>query len=131
MSNADHTGVERRKAKRRPILESFSLFVVVPGKGDYRLPLHDLSELGIGFDLDMEGEDPAAFPIKPSEHIDVLLYLNQTLSIPLTVKVARIVDEGGYRKIGAEFLEKNGKSHQALLSFVKVIDELAEIGRVS
>ena len=56
--------MERRKAKRRPILEAFSFFVVVPKKGMMKLAVLDVSESGLGFDYDVGGEDTSSFPIE-------------------------------------------------------------------
>ena len=124
------SGAERRKTPRRPVLESFSLFVVVPKKGDHRLPVHDLSDQGVGFDIDMEGESIESFPVKSGETFELKLYLNQTLFIPLQVKVARIVETqgetGAVRRIGAEFAQKNTKAFLGLRAFVTLLDSLLE-----
>src|ERR1700751_1407622 len=88
---------ERRRSKRRPILDTFSLFAVVPKKGVHRLQVHDLSDLGMGFDLDIDGENFDEFPINPKEKLSVHLYLNQSLYLNLEVQVMRIEDARGVR----------------------------------
>jgi hypothetical protein len=115
------TGAERRRAQRRPILESFSLFVVIPRKGSHRLRVYDASDHGLRFDLDLEGESSAGSPIKPGEELEVNLYLNQSLYLPLTVKVVRVEEQGTLRRVGSEF---KGKPHRAYLSFLGLLDEL-------
>lgn len=117
---------ERRRALRREILATFSLFIAVPQKGPYRLKVHDLSELGIGFDLDME-EDAEPFPISLGEVLEIQFYLNQSLFIPLQVKVLRIEEKGGVRRIGAEFEDRVSAGYNGLLSFLKLLDTLAEL----
>lgn len=121
---------ERRKAERRPILESFSLFVSVPKKNVLRLPIHDLSELGIGFDLDAEGENPSDFPVKVGETLDIEIYLNQSLHIPLTIKVARIEGSEKTRKVGGEYADRSSKGFAALQAFIKMLDCVIGVGHL-
>lgn len=121
------SGVERRKAKRRPVLESFSLFVVVPKKGGARLKIHDLSELGVGFNIDIEGEDPDVFPVKQGETLAMRLYLNQTLYVPVSVKVARITESAEGRRVGAEFTERQSPGAKAIGSFVQMLDGIVDV----
>lgn len=128
--NPTGDGAERRQAPRHPILESFSLFVTLPHKGGYRLAVHDVSELGIGFDFDTEGEDPSLFPLAAGEHLEVHLYLNQTLYLPLRVKVSRVFSVGSTRRVGAE-LVAGTPSRQAYLSFLAMLGELAGAAKVS
>ena len=125
-------GEDRRKSARRPILESFGFFVAVPAKGYHRLPVHDVSEHGVGFDLDVEGTGDEGFPLKEGEALEIHLYLNQSLYIPLTVKAVRISksDKKG-RSIGAEFQKLSGASMRALQALVKMLDSLSEIGKIA
>jgi hypothetical protein len=123
-------GSERRRSRRQPILDSFSLFLVVPKKGIHRLPINDVSAEGIGFDLDTEGESPADFPIKVGESLEILLYLNQSLYLPLEVKVVRSIEKNLIRKIGAEFGSRSGKSFKAFQSFLRMLEDIGEIARI-
>ncbi len=124
------TGMERRRAPRRQVLDSFSFFVVVPKKGMHRLRVHDISEIGIGFDFDTEGEPLDVFPVVNGETMDLHFYLNQSFHIPLTMKIVRIEQKGTVRKIGAEFLKQNEKPAKALAALLTVIDQLLEVGIV-
>ncbi len=117
---------ERRKAKRRMILDTFSLSVVIPKKGDFRLPLLDLSELGVGFDLDLEEEDSPSFALKTGEQLEVHLYLNQTLFLPFKVTVKRLIQKGKRRQIGAEFTQQGGAAHKAVVCFLEMLDLVSE-----
>jgi hypothetical protein len=119
---------ERRRARRRPILETFSIFVSIPKKGGHRLRILDLSEKGIGFEFDAEGESIAAYPVTEGEVIDLSLYLNQTVSLPLSVTVVRIEERNGVRKIGGEIQEQDSKPYTALVAFLNFVDRLAEAG---
>ena len=126
-----NSGEERRRAKRRPILDSFSLFVSVPKKGPHRLKVHDVSDLGLGFDLDAEGESLTDFLIQNGEMLEVHFYLNQSLYLPLRAEVTRIVTKADVRQVGAEFVDKaSSKAYKAYLAFLVMLDSLAEIGKV-
>jgi hypothetical protein len=120
---------EKREARRRPILESFALFVVVPGKGAHRLPVFDLSEKGIGFQFDHESESPESTSLNTGEAIELCLYLNQSLYIALQVRVARIHQQkpDGPRIVGASFADSPAGSNLAAERFVQLLDALAEI----
>lgn len=117
---------ERRKAKRRMILETFSLFVVIPKKGDLRLPLLDLSELGVGFELDLEDEDSSLMSLRTDEQVELHLYLNQSLFLPLKVIVKRLILKGKRRHVGAEFAQQGGTSHNAVVAFLEMLDILSD-----
>jgi hypothetical protein len=116
---------ERRKAKRRMILETFSLFVVIPKKGDLRLPLLDLSELGVGFEVDLEDDD-ALVNLRTDEQMELHLYLNQSLYLPLKVAVKRLILKGKRRHVGAEFVQQGGTSHNAVVAFLQMLDILSD-----
>ena len=122
--NSFYEGPERRRTGRREILESFSFSVMLPKKGDYRLPVYDVSELGMAFDLDMEGEELSQFPVSAGETLDLNFYLNQTLYIPLSVRIVRIHEIEGKRKIGSEMAETESKYYQAYCSFVELLDKI-------
>lgn len=131
MSAAANRDQERRRSKRRPILDTFSLFIVVPKKGMHRLKIHDVSDQGIGFDLDIDGESLTDFPLKAKENLDVQLYLNQSLYLDLQVQVIRVEDSGAIRRVGAEFNERSGASYKAYASFLQMLDLLSETAHVA
>lgn len=123
----EEAGAERRRSKRMDILDTFSLYAVVPTKGPMRLKVHDISDLGIGFDLDVAEERGAqSFQLKLGASVDIQLYLNQTLYLPLTVQARRISDRDGIRKIGAEFQGHGSKAYIALISFLDMLDAVSE-----
>jgi c-di-GMP-binding flagellar brake protein YcgR len=127
-------GAERRRSKRMDILASFSLYVVVPKKGPHRLPVHDLSDGGVGFDLDIEEEEGDAnlFPVQSGSELELHLYLNQSLYIPLRVIIRRLQEaKRGVRRIGAEFPDRQAHGHMALLAFLDMLDAVAEAGVVT
>jgi|GEM_PF-722559 len=124
---AEKSGIDRRGSRRRPILESFSFFVVVPKKGFHRLRVVDLSDTGVGFDYDIVGEMKEAFPVASGEIFELQFYLNQTLFFPMNVKVARIDDSKVLRRIGAEFIATGTPEHQGLLAVMDMIDKVSEI----
>ena len=118
--------IEKRKAKRRVMLDSFSFFVVVPKKGTHRLKVEDLSELGLGFCIDESGEAHTDFPVKSGDQLEVNLYLNQSLYLPLRAKVVRVEDRNAVRRVGAELSEKDSGAQKALSHFVSFLDQLID-----
>lgn len=120
---------EKRGAPRRSIVDSFSLFIVVPSRGLHRLPIHDISESGIGFTIDVDGEDVNARPHNVGDLLDIRIYLNQSLYFPTQVKVARAEKKGSVRRIGAEFTDTKSKSYRGIKSFIEMIDRIADIAQ--
>lgn len=127
----DFGGAERRKSMRRPVVESFSFFVAIPRKGGYRLPIQDVSEDGMAFSLDTEGETAADFPIASGEEMEVHFYLNQSLYLPLSVKLVRVLEIDGIRRAGALFVDKKSKGYQALRSLIALLDEISDTARLT
>lgn len=123
---------ERRRSPRRPVLDTFSLYVVVPSKGPGRLRVKDVSDQGIGFDFDLEFEDPRTFSVSPGDSMEILFYLNQSLALPLSIEVARIAqqDPDAPRLVGAELRDIQSPAHQAFLAFVKLLDKLKDVAVV-
>lgn len=121
---------ERRKTERRPILYTFSIFLTIPKKGLYRLEVHDISETGIGFDLDIEGEEYSRFPVKEGFPIDLRFYINPSLYIPLSVQVTRIEDHHSKRRVGAEFQESSSENYKAFLSFLSLLDKIVDVVQI-
>ena len=119
----------RRKSLRRPILDTFFISVVIPKHGLYKLHVFDMSENGIGCEIDATEieELSTVFPTKEGEIIDLRFYINQSLFIPLVVKLIRIQKINSTHRIGFEIQDKESKNYQALSSFVKLIDSMANI----
>jgi len=115
---------ERRKAKRFDIIDSFSVSLVLPGKGGYRLKINDLSEIGINFDFDLKDEEPAPIDLASDEDLDAQLYLNQTLFLPFKMRVIRVTENKGIRTVGAEVSDADEAVRTALSSFVIFISNL-------
>lgn len=122
-----HSGIDRRKTPRRPILSTFSVFIVIPKKGFYRLAVYDISEEGVGFEMDVEGESPSHFPIKNGENIEFRLYLNQSLYVPLTAQITRLEETPTGRRAGAELQDKGSSGHKAFLAFLDFLDKIANL----
>jgi len=121
---------ERRKAVRRPILESFSFFLTISGKTDYRLAVADVSTHGIGFYLDIDGIISPGLELTLGDEIEVNLYLNQTLYLPLKVKAVRIDKVEKRTQVGGEITDLKSKEYQSFKSFVSFLDSLTEVAYI-
>jgi hypothetical protein len=117
---------ERRRSLRRPVLETFSCFVVLPEQGFFRLKVHDLSEDGIGFDLDIEDAPKFDTQVKTGDELEIRFHINQTLFIPLFVFVRRIDEKTQVRRIGAEFSKKRDSEFKAYLAFIQLVDRILD-----
>lgn len=125
-------GADRRRSARMAILDTFSLFAVVPSKGPHRLRLNDISDVGVGFDLDIEEESGLeTFQVKPGDRLEIQLYVNQSLYLPLTVEIRRVTQRGEIRGLGAEFLSRGSQGYLALIAFLDMLDALGEGARVA
>jgi hypothetical protein len=118
---------ERRKAKRRDVLEKFSFYICIPKLGFTRHAVNDVSELGIGFTLDTLGE----FKLKKDETCQLHFYLNQSLYLPLDIQVVRQQDSEQTQSIGAVFLDQTSSQYQTFLTLVKFLDQLGESGELT
>lgn len=117
---------ERRKAKRREILENFSFYIQIPKLGPARHRVHDVSEFGIGFIVESLG---GVFTLAKDEKTDLHLYLNQSLFLPLKIQVARQEEKKETQQIGAVFLDTQSNQYQTFLSLVKFLDQLSDFGQ--
>ncbi|MCM2279966.1 MAG: PilZ domain-containing protein [Oligoflexia bacterium] len=129
---SDQSGAERRRSRRRTILSTFSLFVVIPTKGIHRLNIRDVSDQGIGFELDTEAASAVDFPLQIGEEFELNLYLNQSLYLPLAVKVVRLDNpDGTSRGVGAEFVDAEAPGLKAYLSFLQMLDLIIDSARLA
>ncbi|MBS1959161.1 MAG: PilZ domain-containing protein [Bdellovibrionales bacterium] len=116
---------ERRKVKRREILEKFSFYICVPKIGFARHKVNDISELGIGFTIETLGGE---FKLDAQEQVELHFYLNQSLYLPLKIQVMRRIDGSNTQEVGAVFLDTSTAVHQTFLTLVKFLDQIVETG---
>ena len=117
---------ERRKSKRREILENFSFYIQIPKLGPARHCVHDVSESGVGFIVESLG---GAFTLAQDEKVDLHFYLNQSLFLPLKIQVTRQEQNKETQQIGAVFLDTQSNQYQTFLSLVKLLDQLGDFGQ--
>lgn len=117
----------RRELQRSTVMETFSLFLIVPKKGVQRLVVEDLSPKGIGFYLDLDEEPTDWFDVQVGDKLEILFFLNQSLFIPLTVQIAQLRKKGGSRRIGAEILPSLSKGAAAYKSFCEMLSHLENL----
>ena len=116
---------ERRKVKRREILEKFSFYICIPKMGFARHKVNDISELGIGFTIETLGGE---FKLNSQEQVELHFYLNQSLYLPLKIQVMRQIDASSTQEVGAVFLDTKTPVHQTFLTLVKFLDQISETG---
>ncbi len=126
-----NTGAERRKTRRRGILSSFAVSVVIPRKGPHRLEFLDASDAGLGFVADIEDEVQNDYAIETGDEMEIELYLNQSLHLTLGGRVARVETKDGFRRIGFEILDTRAPGYRAYLSFLGMIDALVDTPEAS
>jgi hypothetical protein len=116
--------VEKRRAKRRDIVDRFSFYVCIPKLGYTRHKVNDVSELGIGFELETLGE----FKLSKGEVCELDFYMNQSLYLPLQIEVMRHVDHETTQLIGAAFVDVQSATQLTFNTLVKLVDQLSEVG---
>lgn len=112
---------ERRKVKRTILSEFIGAFLVIPQKGLCKVALHDISENGLAFDIEVEEGK-----FQNGEEVAFRVYMNQQTYFPFVVKVTHlreIHEEGVYRH-GANFV-KGTVNDVALQHFVKFIETVS------
>ncbi len=117
--------VERRKYLRRPIVDAFQVFAVLPSQGDHRIRLHDISERSVSFDL-----EALLSPVKVGEKLTLDLHFNTRLSVPLRFRVARVdASTPGLTRVGCELQDSKSAEARAYVQFVTLLDALSQTGR--
>ncbi len=124
------SGQERRRTKRLPVLDSFGMFVTVAKKELLRLKLYDVSEGGLLFDVEIEGEPEGLFEWKLGEVFKVSFFLNPSLSIPLDVRIQRLDTTNGVRRVGTEIVDRKSKNYQAFSAVVNMLDVISEVAQI-
>jgi c-di-GMP-binding flagellar brake protein YcgR len=120
------TFIERRKARRRNILERFSFYVCVPKLGYTRHKVNDISELGIGFEVETLGE----FKLAEGEICELQFYVNQSLFLRLHIEVVRQKEVETTQHIGASFLDVQSNPQVTFNTLVKLVDQLSDFAEV-
>ena len=114
--------IERRKFRRRQVLDTFHVFLCVQKRGLGKLKLKDISENGFAFEAEPEDK------FKRDDMVECLFFINPGLSFPLNFRVAYVEsDRDGAQIIGAEIKNVDSKLHNAYISFVKLLDQLAKL----
>lgn len=118
MSDKDQKqSIERRRAKRVAVQESFSFFIVIPNRlGMSRVYMKDISSSGLSFTLDMEHDFHAG------QEFEARLYTSPAFYLPVDFHVVR-VSSG---EVAVSFTQQNSKSVQALGKFLEFMDLASE-----
>ena len=113
--------VERRKSKRLEVLESFQIFLMIPELGDRKIYLTDISETGIGFEVDLIES------LENKELSHCYMYLNPSLHLPIKFKVAHIQKlESKVIRVGCELKDKKSQAYKTYQKFIRLFDDLSD-----
>lgn len=112
---------ERRIVKRTILTEFIGAFTIVPERGLIKVSLHDISDNGIAFNMDL-----TTGRFRVGEEIAMRVYLNHTTYFPFTAKVSnsRVLEDEGVIRYGANF-EKGTINDVALHHFIKFIETVS------
>ena len=111
---------ERRQYERKDVADTFQLFLVIGGQGQQKVYLRDVSEGGIGFVVEN------ANAMKAGDKFEADFYVNPSLKIPLSFRVAHVTNSKEFQRIGCEFRNKTSKAYRVYLEFVELLDSLVE-----
>ncbi len=112
---------ERRQTKRTILTEFIGAFIVLPKQGLQKIDLYDISETGLGFDMQKQFGQ-----MKAGEEVAVRIYLSQKNYFGFTAHVANvrfIQDEDVYRH-GCKMISHT-QNEEALYHFVKFIESVS------
>ncbi|HVK61472.1 MAG TPA: PilZ domain-containing protein [Bdellovibrionales bacterium] len=114
-------GEERRQVRRTILTEFIGAFIVVPERGLQKVALYDISDNGLGFDI-----EPEHGLLRVGEEIAMRVYLNQHTYFPFIARVsnARAIEEEGLNRHGVSFV-KGTVNDVALHHFVKFIETVS------
>ena len=114
---------DRRAVKRTILTEFIGAMIVLPEKGLLKVALHDISESGLAFEIDM---DEGTFLI--GEEVAMRVYLNQKTYFAFTVCISnrRFIDENRTIRHGTNFV-KGSVNDVALHHFIKFIENISAI----
>lgn len=112
---------ERRQVRRTILSEFIGAMAVVPRKGLLKVNMYDISENGMGFDVDLK-----AGHFMVGEEVAMRVYLNQQTYFPFVVKIqnVRAVGDEEVFRHGAHFV-KGTINDEALLHFIKFIETVS------
>ncbi len=112
---------ERRKVKRTILTEFVGACLVVPDQGLFKVALHDVSETGLAFDLELNNGH-----LQVGDEVAMRVYLNNSTYFPFTVKVnnVREIEGDGTVRHGVSFV-KGTINDVALHHFVKFIESVS------
>ncbi len=114
-------GEERRQVRRTILTEFVGAYIVVPERGLQKVALYDISDNGLGFDLDL-----AEGALRVGEEIAMRVYLNHQTYFGFIARVSneRQIDEEGVHRHGVSFV-KGTVNDEALHHFVKFIETVS------
>ncbi len=120
---------DRRQAKRRPVLESFSVFISLPKVAPVRLKVIDVSEMGMGFEIASAQKSAIDRVLQSGEKVEILFHMNPSFSLHLNLKVVRVEDQkNDLWVVGCQFSsspKERGEGFDAFIAFVHLVDQLA------
>lgn len=117
---------ERRQVKRTILTQFVGTFAIVPGSGLVKVIMYDVSDNGLGFDVE---EKFGRF--KQGDEIALRIYLNNQTYFPFFAKVnhCRFIAEEGVYRHGSQFIA-GSVNDEALHHFIKFMETVSTSLRV-
>lgn len=112
---------ERRLVKRTILTEFIGAYAVIPEQGLAKVAIYDISEQGMGIDLETEYGNFAE-----GEEVAMRIYLSNDTFLPFVAKVynvRKVPEEGVYRH-GVAFM-KESTDNDALMHFVSFLESVS------
>ncbi len=115
--NKSKINIERRRAKRIAVEDSFAFFIVIPNHlGMSRVYIRDISTSGLSFTLDTDHD------FSKGQEFQARLYTSPAVYLPIEMHVVRVADE----EVAVSFMQTTSKPVQALSKFLEFMDLASE-----
>lgn len=111
--------IEQRDKKRKEMLKNFQVFITMPHIGNDEFYLRDISHNGLSF------YSEPTFTFKENGDINIYLYINRNIKIPLLIKIINVIHDGDGYKVGCLINKEKSKKFISYNHFVNLFYSLS------